>query len=133
VSTRAFLVYAIVVSLLEQAVLLAVMLLVLPAVGVVVPGWGVALAVAVLATVSTILTWLNLKAIGLKPARSPDVGVRGRVVTILAPRGYVRLGNELWPAICEEGRLESGQSVTVTRMDGLRLVVERATEESDLL
>lgn len=127
--TRAFLVYAVAVSLIEQAVLLVVLLLVLPAVGVVVPVWGVGLSVAVLGTVSVVLTRLNLKTIGLRPAKSPDIGVRARVVRALEPRGYVRVGNELWPAVCESGRVENGGQVTVVRMDGLRLVVEPAGDE----
>jgi membrane protein implicated in regulation of membrane protease activity len=129
VKPRAFLVYAIVTSLAEQAGLLVVLLLVLPSVGVVVPRWGVILAVAVLGTVSVVLTWLNLRAIRLKPACSPDVGVYGRVVKTLAPRGYVRVGNELWPAASESGVVESGAQVVVVRMEGLRLVVERADEQ----
>jgi len=129
VKTRAFLVYAVAVSLIEQAVLLVVLLLVLPAVGVVVPVWGVGLSVAVLGTVSVVLTRLNLKTIGLRPAKSPDIGVRARVVRALEPRGYVRVGNELWPAVCESGRVENGGQVTVVRMDGLRLVVEPAGDE----
>ena len=129
--TRAFVVYSVVMSLLDQVVLLFVLLVVLPAVGLTVPRSGIVLGVVVLAVVSVVLTWLNLKAVGLKTTRSPDVGVRGRVVKTLAPGGYVRVGNELWPAVCETGRVESGESVTVVRMDGLRLVVERATEEPD--
>ena len=123
-SRRSFLVYAVFVSLLEQAVLLAVLLLALPAVGVVLPAWSIVLIVLIMAGTSVVLTWLNLKAIGLRPSRYPDVGVHARVVRDLAPRGYVRVGNELWPATCESGPLETGVDVRVTRMDGLRLVVE---------
>ncbi len=130
-NTRTFLVYAIVVSLLEQAALLAVMLVALPAVGLVLPTWLVWSAVAVMAGTSVVLTWMNLKAIGLKPVRSPDVGCRARVVRTLAPRGYVRVGNELWPAVCECGTVESGADVTVVRMEGLRLIVEPVTEARD--
>ena len=128
--TRAFLVYSIVVSLLQQVALLVVLLLVLPSVGVVLPPWGVILAVVVLGTVSVVLTRLNLRAIGLKPACSPDVGVYGRVVKTLAPRGYVRVGNELWPAASESGVIESGAQVIVVRMEGLRLVVEHAEDQA---
>ena len=127
-NVKSFLVYAVVVSLLEQAALLFVLLLILPEVGLVVPTWGVISAVGAL---STILTWLNVKSIVLKPTRSPDVGVRGRVVKALAPRGYVRVGNELWPAVCDSGTIAVGVNVTVTRMEGLRLVVQPLLDEAE--
>ena len=130
-NVKSFLVYAVVVSLLEQAALLFVLLLILPEVGLVVPTWGVISAVGALAALSTILTWLNVKSIVLKPTRSPDVGVRGRVVKALAPRGYVRVGNELWPAVCDSGTIAVGVNVTVTRMEGLRLVVQPLVDEAE--
>jgi len=129
VNARPFLVYAVVVSLLEEAALVGFLLLVLPRVGLVVPAWGVIVAVLVMAATSAVLTWLNLKALVLKPARSPDVGVRGRVVKALAPRGYVRVGNELWSAECGNGTVAVGERVIVTRMDGFRLVVEPVKDD----
>jgi len=129
VNTRPFLAYAIATSILEQAALLAVLLIVLPEFGLVAPAWVVVTAVVALAAVSGGLTWLNLRAIALRPACSPDVGVRGRVVKALTPRGYVRVGNELWPAVCDSGPIAAGVPVIVTRMEGFRLVVEPAKDE----
>ncbi len=129
-NVKSIVAYAIVVSLLQQAALLFVMLLVLPAVGVAVPTWGVILAVLALAALQSTLTWLNIKSVLLKPALSPDVGGRGRVVKALAPHGYVRVGNELWPAVCECGTVAVGVAVRVTRMEGLRLVVEPVKDET---
>jgi membrane protein implicated in regulation of membrane protease activity len=127
---RAFLIYAIVVSLLEQVAVLTVMLVILPSVGIIVPAWAVILVAGSLATVSVVLTRWNLKAVGLAPVRSPDVGVYARVVKTLEPRGYVRVGNELWPAVCESCVVEHGARVKVIRMDGLRLVVEPTEDET---
>jgi len=120
---RAFLVYAVVTSIVEMAVLLAVLLWVLPSVGVIVPPAFTAAMVSVLAATSIVLTHLNLKAIARRPIRSPDVGVRAIVVRSLAPKGYVRVGNELWPALCETASGERGREVAVVRMEGLRLIV----------
>ncbi len=86
VKPRAFLVYAVVVSVLELALLLAVLLLVLPALGLKVPDWAVALIATGMTLMSVILTKLNLRAIGIRPSRSPDVGVRAQVVKALEPR-----------------------------------------------
>jgi len=129
VNARPFLVYAIATSLLEQAALLVVLLVVLPEFGIVTPAWFVAAAVLVLAAVSVGLTRLNLRAIALRPACSPAVGVRGRVVRSLTPRGYVRVGNELWPAVSDGGSIGAGANVIVTRMEGFRLVVAPAEDD----
>ncbi|MCK9356525.1 MAG: hypothetical protein M0R22_05205, partial [Dehalococcoidia bacterium] len=67
--SRAFLAYAIVTSLLELAALLAVLLWVLPAAGLVVPRDFVILSTSLLTAVSIVLTYLNLKAIRLRPVR----------------------------------------------------------------
>jgi len=125
---KAFLVYAAVTSAVEMAVLLAVLLWVLPAVGLFVPTAFTVGAISVLAATSIVLTYLNLKAIARRPVRSPDVGIRAVVVRSLVPKGYVRVGNELWPALCETADVERGKEVTVVRMDGLRLIVAPVDE-----
>jgi len=126
---KAFIIYAIVVSTLELLALLVVLLIVLPALGMDVPPMIVLALTAVLVMISLVLTRLNLKAIALRPARWPDIGVHASVVKVLDPRGYVRVGNELWPAVCESCVVRSGTRVTVIRMDGLRLVVEPVGDE----
>jgi len=130
VKSRAFLAYAIVTSLLELAALLAVLLWVLPVAGLVVPRGFVIMSTALLTAVSAVLTYLNLKAIRLRPVRSPDVGVDAVVVRSLTPEGYVRVGNELWLARCETGDVARGRRVSIVRMDRLRLVVKPADEPS---
>lgn len=54
------------------------------------------------------------------------VGATGRVVTPCLPVGQVRIQGELWRARCEDGA-DVGQEVRVLALDGLTLVVERAT------
>jgi len=61
------------------------------------------------------------------------IGEIGVVRTRLAPRGQIFLRGELWSAE-SEGEVEPGESVRVTRMDGLTLrvvPVKRATAGSD--
>ena len=53
------------------------------------------------------------------------IGLEAEVASPCRPRGQVRVLGELWDATCEEGA-EPGEIVRVTRVDGLRLVVERA-------
>src|SRR4051812_6016418 len=47
------------------------------------------------------------------------------VVEACLPRGQVRLDGETWGALCEAGA-RAGETVHVTRVDGLTLVVEPA-------
>lgn len=66
--------------------------------------------------------------IWLSKRRRPSVGVetlvgaRALVVTPCRPMGQVRVQGELWGARCDEGA-DSGDEVTVERVDGLALVV----------
>ena len=115
---KPFLVYAIVLSVAEQAVLLFVLLWVLPRAGLVVPAWAVALLAA-------------SRALNQTPIQSPDVGARGRVVQALDPRGYVKVGNELWSAEIEGPHLGQGEEVVVLQVSGLHLTVAAASESME--
>ncbi len=126
---RWFLAYALFVSLIEQALLLFVLLWLLPSAGLRVPLWVTITLVVLLAGYSVVLTRINLRTLGQKEIRSPDVGARGRVVSPLAPRGYVRVGNELWGAVSEGSPIAKGEEVTVVRVEGLRLFVVLACDE----
>jgi membrane-bound serine protease (ClpP class) len=53
------------------------------------------------------------------------VGETARVVSACAPLGQVRIRGELWRARCDAGA-DEGESVRVTAIDDLTLVVERA-------
>ncbi|MBP7149398.1 MAG: NfeD family protein [Acidobacteria bacterium] len=54
------------------------------------------------------------------------VGARGITVERLAPRGYVRVGSELWRAELRDrnARLEANSTVTVAAVRGLTLIVD---------
>lgn len=123
---KSFLVYAIVLSVGEQALLLFVLLWVLPQVGLQVPGWAVAVLALSLAAYSVVLTRLNYHALNQTPIQSPGIGVRGRVVQALEPRGYVKIGNELWSAEVEGAHIGQGEEVVVLRVAGLHLTVAAA-------
>jgi membrane-bound ClpP family serine protease len=53
------------------------------------------------------------------------VGSVGKVASRLAPEGLVRIRSELWGAVSDEGDIESGEEVLVTKEDGLKLFVRR--------
>ena len=62
--------------------------------------------------------------------QSSVVGEVGQVVTELAPRGQIRLRNELWTAVAEgQEPIEAGRLVTVMRVDGVILTVGNAQDD----
>lgn len=63
----------------------------------------------------------------VETGREELVGRLGEVRSALAPAGMVFLEGELWQAESAEGAmLAAGESVVVTRVDGLKLVVRKA-------
>lgn len=57
--------------------------------------------------------------------REELIGQTAEVRTVMEPKGTVFLQGELWTAISEEGRLEPGEEVVITKVDHLRLWVAR--------
>jgi len=53
------------------------------------------------------------------------VGKTAEVKVALEPRGIVFVEGEQWTAISESGRVESGEEVIISRVDGLKLYVTK--------
>ena len=47
------------------------------------------------------------------------------VETVLEPRGVVLIEGEHWTAIMENGKAEPEEEVIVTRVEGLKLIVNK--------
>jgi membrane-bound serine protease (ClpP class) len=55
-------------------------------------------------------------------------GLIGRVAvakTLLDPKGTVLVDGEHWTATVDSGKVEPGEEVTVTKVEGLRLIVTK--------
>jgi len=126
------LVWAVISSLLEQAVLVALLLWGLPLLGVRVP-IPVIIGLAVALGVYNVLAYqMGSRALKKKPVSGlPDmVGTRGRVVKPLSPRGLVLIRGELWEAVSVNGSIIGiGEEVSVVTQQGLKLSVCRHGEE----
>jgi len=57
--------------------------------------------------------------------REDLIGKTAEVRTVMEPKGNVFIQGEIWAAISESGRIEPGEEVIVTRVDGLKLWVTR--------
>ena len=127
------LVLAIFSTLLEEAALAAIVVWGLPRLGIQIPV-AVLIALMVAWVAYAVISYrMGSRALGKKPIIGlPNmVGSKGKVVSLLAPEGLVRIKSELWIATSSGSRIDNGEEVTVVGQDGLKLVV-RKRSNSDL-
>jgi membrane protein implicated in regulation of membrane protease activity len=93
--------------------------------------WGVfALGAAVLVEVGELYLWTRyLRRFRVQTGPEGLVGERAEVLSACRPLGSVRVHGEIWSAECRAGA-DPGEPVVVSRVDGLKLVIERAAEAS---
>ena len=53
------------------------------------------------------------------------IGKTAVITTALDPKGTAFVEGEQWTAISEEGRIETGEEVTITKVDGLKIYVSK--------
>jgi len=61
--------------------------------------------------------------------REELVGKTAEVQTVMEPKGTVFIQGERWTAISEEGRVEPGEEVIITKVDGLKLWITKKVKE----
>jgi membrane protein implicated in regulation of membrane protease activity len=117
-------IYAIIGTALEVAVLLIVLLWVLPLLDIYIPWWIIVILMVVELGVSWFTYVMGRRALSKQLASGPEaiVGSIGTVAAPFNPTGYVKVRGELWKASCKF-KLEVGDQVVVTRIDGMKLVV----------
>lgn len=120
-------------AILEQALLVAAVLWLLPRFNVKVPLWGLAVLMIALAVHSYIMYRVGRPTFLLKPkvAFENIIGVEGKVMRWQGTTGYVKVQGVLWKAICSGQRLNPGDDIVVVGIERLRLVVAPKTEPSD--
>ena len=120
-------IYSIIITLLEEVAIAALLLWVLPAFGVKVPPWVVVAVLACFAVYGYIMYRVGHPMVLYGGVTGPDaiVGSTGIVETDLPPDVYVRVQGELWKASCPGYKLQEGDEVIVTAIDGLSLTVSK--------
>ena len=118
-------VQAIIGTLLEEAILVAIVLWVLPYFDIHIPLWVLAVLMVALAIVGYVSYRIGRPTFFLRPrvALENIIGNEGKVVAPLTPQGYVKVQGVLWKATCFESGLEAGDEVVVVGIDRLRLIV----------
>ena len=117
-------IYAIIGTILEVTALLIVLLWVLPLFDIYIPWWILAILLAIELGYSAFTYIMGRRALRQRIAYGPEaiIGSEGVVATALDPTGYVKVRGELWKASCQ-ARLDIGDKVVVTGVEGLKLVV----------
>ena len=115
------------ISLVNEVIILAVAGLALWYFKVELPLWAmiliglVVLAYLFIRTYMVVPSMLRQKLIGAESM----VGEEGEVVEPLTPGGVVRVGAEYWQAKCLDGDMEIGEKVEIIRVNRLKLEVRR--------
>jgi len=122
---KKFTIYTIVTTLGEEVALVAVVRWGLPLLGINIPWWGLALMMAALAVYAYITYWLCQKALCKKAVVGSEtlVGIEGKTMCSLAPKGYVQVHGELWKAVSADAHLTKDEEVIVVGVNKLTLLV----------
>ena len=59
------------------------------------------------------------------------IGKEAVVQTTLNPKGMVLAEGELWTAIAEDSKIEPGEEVIITKVEGLKLRVTKKSKEEE--
>ena len=123
------LIIAIITNLLDEAIIVAFIIFGLPRLGVHIPLWGLILIGIGFLVYAVGFYLIGSMVLSKKPlpGLTNMVGVEGRVVSQLAPEGYIRVEGELWASRADNGTINSGIDVIVTEQHGLKLVVRQKT------
>ncbi|RPJ63436.1 MAG: hypothetical protein EHM12_02310 [Dehalococcoidia bacterium] len=132
-SARWHTIYSIISTVIEEAIMVAVLLWVLPLFGLVIPVWGIILAIIGFAIFSYFMYRIGHPTTLYREISSPEsiIGSTGVVERSLNPQGYVKVCGELWSASVKDGHIEKGEEVIVTGIAGLKLTVTKKISCND--
>ena len=89
--------------------------------------WLIAIVViSIVAFLAVSIIWgIRAHRHQISAGREELVGKTAVVKIALEPKGVVFIQGERWTAISEKGRVEPGEEVIITRIDGLKLRVTK--------
>lgn len=121
------LIIAILTSLIDEALIVAVILWGLPRLGIHLPLYIIIIVCAAFLVYSVIFYQLGTRALIKQPLKglTDQIGLEGKAVNRLSPEGTVKISGELWNARAESGEIEEGARVIVTEQYGFKLIVRR--------
>ena len=89
--------------------------------------WLIALVIIVVIVLTVFVVWLSIRAHRHQAlaGREELIGKTAEVLTVMEPKGTVFIQGERWTAILDKSRVEPGEEVTITKVDGLKLRVTK--------
>ncbi len=86
----------------------------------------VVVIIGVIAFAAVTIKW-GIRAHRLQVAAGQEelIGKTAEVKAVLEPKGVVFIEGEQWTAISEAGRVEPGEEVIISKVDGLKLYVTK--------
>jgi len=111
----------IIISLVDEAIIILVLFFVLSRFGIEMPLW----LIITLVLIFSIITFVVYRALKKNPLLGFDnmIGKSGMTVSQIARKGTVKIGWELWAAEVDGDNIEAGEEVTVIGQTGLKLTV----------
>ncbi len=89
--------------------------------------WVIAIVIiCVIAFVAVTINWgIRAHRRQISAGKEELIGKTAEVKVALEPKGVVFIQGEQWTAVSEAGRLEPGEEVIITKVDGLKLSVTK--------
>ena len=91
----------------------------------------IAIVLAVAFTICVIYAIVKGQRLKLSAGIEEMIGKEAVVQTILNPKGTVLAEGELWTAIAEGSKIEPGEEVIITKVEGLKLWVTKKSKEKE--
>ncbi|MFC2065969.1 NfeD family protein [Chloroflexota bacterium] len=115
------------VSLIDDVIIVAVIGLALWYFKVKLPLWAMISIGLVLGTFIFVRTWVVIPSLRRKKVTGAEgmIGIEGEVVESLTPKGVIKVSGEYWHAECLDGDIEAGGEVYIVGIDRLKLEVRR--------
>jgi membrane-bound ClpP family serine protease len=120
--------FTILATMVEEMAVALIVLLVLPRFGIHIPRPALIAIMAGLAVYGVFSYRMVSRALSKKPMAGLPAMVctRGRVIKPLAPKGLVKINNELWEATSADCEIGIDEEITVVEQRGLKLVVRKS-------
>jgi len=89
--------------------------------------WLIALVIIVTIALTVFVVWLSIRAHRHQAlaGREELIGKTAEVLTVMEPKGTVFIQGERWTAISESDRIEPGEEVIITKVNGLKMWVTK--------
>ena len=118
--------------LVDEIAVVLVVFFVLRNLGVNLPLWVLIPLLVGVAAFSVIFYRFIAPVLKKKPltGRETMIGLEGKVVTPLTPKGYIKVRGELWKALSTDTAINTDEEVTVVGLEGLKLLV-RCKNDAD--